>query len=476
MNEYFANPLYWVFALQALLLLGVTGLLLRQSRLLRHLEEERQWNANGFDRVQELQRSQEKAVLGALTQAAADHHKELELLQRRLLVQVSRLYQSLERRFGEMQKHMSDDSGNLRVNLAEQLDRLHQTLEKNLGENRIAQQEGITRGMEGIGRQMLAGLETNAKEVGTRLERLADSTDHRLREISGQVEKRLSEGFDRTNETFGRVLEHLTRIDEAQRRITELSNNVVSLQEVLSDKRSRGAFGEVQLNSLVRNIMPESSFSLQHTLSNGNRADCVLFLPEPTGNIVVDSKFPLENYRRMTDIDAPDVERERAAVRFRIDIRRHITAIADRYIIAGDTADGAMMFIPAESVFAEIHAHHPELVEEAWRRHIWLASPTTMMAILTTARAALKDAATREQIDLIQKHLNYLARDFDRFQQRMERLSHHIRQANRDVEEAQLSARKISVRFDRIEQVDLEDLPLPEEEDGAQESWPSDDL
>lgn len=463
MNEYFANPLYWVFALQALLLLGVTGLLLRQSRLLRHLEEERQWNANGFDRVQELQRSQEKAVLGALTQAAADHHKELELLQRRLLVQVSRLYQSLERRFGEMQKHMSDDSGNLRVNLAEQLDRLHQTLEKNLGENRIAQQEGITRGMEGIGRQMLAGLETNAKEVGTRLERLADSTDHRLREISGQVEKRLSEGFDRTNETFGRVLEHLTRIDEAQRRITELSNNVVSLQEVLSDKRSRGAFGEVQLNSLVRNIMPESSFSLQHTLSNGNRADCVLFLPEPTGNIVVDSKFPLENYRRMTDIDAPDVERERAAVRFRIDIRRHIAAIADRYIIAGDTADGAMMFIPAESVFAEIHAHHPELVEEAWRRHIWLASPTTMMAILTTARAALKDAATREQIDLIQKHLNFLARDFGRFQERMERLSQHIRQANRDVEEAQLSARKISARFDRIEKVELDGLPLPDE-------------
>lgn len=463
MNEYFANPLYWVFALQALLLLGVTGLLLRQSRLLRHLEEERQWNANGFDRVQELQRSQEKAVLGALTQAAADHHKELELLQRRLLVQVSRLYQSLERRFGEMQKHMSDDSGNLRVNLAEQLDRLHQTLEKNLGENRIAQQEGITRGMEGIGRQMLAGLETNAKEVGTRLERLADSTDHRLREISGQVEKRLSEGFDRTNETFGRVLEHLTRIDEAQRRITELSNNVVSLQEVLSDKRSRGAFGEVQLNSLVRNIMPESSFSLQHTLSNGNRADCVLFLPEPTGNIVVDSKFPLENYRRMTDIDAPDVERERAAVRFRIDIRRHITAIADRYIIAGDTADGAMMFIPAESVFAEIHAHHPELVEEAWRRHIWLASPTTMMAILTTARAALKDAATREQIDLIQKHLNFLARDFGRFQERMERLSQHIRQANRDVEEAQLSARKISARFDRIEKVELDGLPLSDE-------------
>ena len=464
MSEYVVNPLYWILSLQALLLVGLIAVILRQSRLLRHLEEERQWNASGFDRVQELQRSQEKAVSGELAAAAADHSKALELLQRRLLVQVARLYQSLERRFGEMQKHIADDSGNLRVNLAERLDGLHQILEKSLGESRVAQQEGMLRGMEGIGRQLLAGLESNAKEVGARLENLAESTDNRLREISGQVEKRLNEGFDRTNETFTRVLEHLTRIDEAQRRITELSNNVVSLQEVLSDKRSRGAFGEVQLNSLVRNIMPESSFSLQHTLSNGNRADCVLFLPEPTGNIVVDAKFPLENYRRMTDVDAGEVERERAAGRFRSDIRRHIAAIAERYIIASETADGAMMFIPAESVFAEIHAHHPELVEEAWQRRVWLASPTTMMAILTTARAALKDVATREQIDLIQQHLNFLARDFSRFQERMERVSQHIRQANRDVEEAQLSARKISARFDRIERVELEGLPLPGEE------------
>jgi len=470
MIEYVASPLYWILLLLLLVLLGLVAVIVRQTRLLRHLEEERQWNASGFDRIQELQLNLERALLGEMSSSAAAQHKELELLQRRLLVQVPRLYQSLERRFGEMQKHIADDSGNLRVNLTERLDGLNQTLEKGLGESRIVQQEGITKGLEGIGRQMLTGLESNAKTVGARLQQLADSTDSRLREISGQVDKRLSEGFDRTNETFAKVLEHLTRIDEAQRRITELSNNVVTLQELLADKRSRGAFGEVQLNALVRNILPENSFALQHTLSNGNRADCVLFLPQPTGTIAIDAKFPLENYRRMTDIDAPDTERERASGRFRVDIRRHIGAIADRYIITSETADGALMFIPAESVFAEIHAHHPELVEEAWRRRVWLASPTTMMAILTTARAALKDAATREQIDLIQKHLNYLARDFDRFQQRMERLSHHIRQANRDVEEAQLSARKISARFDRIEQVDLEELSLPDQEEEAGES------
>ena len=255
------------------------------------------------------------------------------------------------------------------------------------------------------------------------------------------------------------MLEHLTRIDEAQKRITELSSNVVSLQEVLADKRSRGAFGEVQLNALVRNLMPESSFSLQHTLSNGTRADCVLFLPEPTGNIVIDSKFPLESYQRMTDSTLAESDRTRAANQFRQDIRKHIADIADKYIISAETSDGAMMFIPAESVFAEIHGHYPELVEEAWRRRVWLASPTTMMAILTTARAVLKDAATREQVNVIQQHLNLLAKDFGRFQERMDRLSLHIRQAHKDVDEVNVSARKISNRFEQIEKVELDELP-----------------
>ena len=276
------------------------------------------------------------------------------------------------------------------------------------------------------------------------------------------MERRLSEGFEKTNETFTRVLEHLTRIDEAQKRISELSSNVVSLQEVLSDKRSRGAFGEVQLNALVRNVMPESSFALQHTLSNGTRADCILFLPEPSGNIVIDSKFPLESYQRMTDIEKGEADRNRAASQFRQDIRVHIGNIAGKYILPEETADGAMMFIPAEAVFAEIHAHYPELVEEAWRQHVWLVSPTTLMAVLTTARAVLKDAAAREQVDLIQQHLNFLSKDFRRFQDRMDRLARHIRQASKDVDEVGVSARKISDRFEQIEKVELDDLPGPE--------------
>jgi DNA recombination protein RmuC len=258
------------------------------------------------------------------------------------------------------------------------------------------------------------------------------------------------------------VLTHLTRIDEAQKKITELSSNVVSLEEVLADKRSRGAFGEVQLSALVRNVMPESGFALQHTLSNGRRADCVLFLPDPTGNVVIDAKFPLESYQRMLDDTLAESDRQQAQRQFRLDIKKHMEDIAARYIIPGETSDGAVMFIPAEAVFAEIHAHFPELVEEAFRKRVWLVSPTTMMAILTTARAVLKDAATREQVHIIQDHLRALAKDFDRFRGRMDNLARHIGQAHQDVSDVNVSARKISSRFEKIERVELEEEPGPD--------------
>jgi DNA recombination protein RmuC len=276
--------------------------------------------------------------------------------------------------------------------------------------------------------------------------------------------------------TFNQVLTYLTRIDEAQKKITELSTNVVSPREVLADKRSRGAFGEVRLSALVRNVIPESGFAPQQTLSNGRRADCVLYLPDPTGNVVIDAKFPLESYQRMLDDQLAESERVQAQRQFRGDIKKHMLDIASRYIIPGEISDGAVMFIPAEAVFAEIHAHFPDLVEEAFRKRVWLVSPTTMMAILTTARAALKDAATREQVHIIQEHLRALSKDFGRFQSRMDNLARHIGQAHQDVSDVNISARKISNRFEKIEKVELEkepraDLPvfrntvLPDAED-----------
>jgi len=309
------------------------------------------------------------------------------------------------------------------------------------------------------------GLEQRLGEMSNQqIEKLANSNEKiqetlnkRLSEISGQVEKRLDKGFEKTTETFADVVKRLAMIDEAQKRITELSTNVVSLQEVLSDKRSRGAFGEVQMAALIRNVLPENAFKFQHSLSNGTRVDCMLFLPEPTGNFPIDSKFTLESYKRMYDEDVSEPDRVIAERQFKQDIKKHINDIADKYILPGETADGAMMFIPAEAVFAEIHAHQPELVEEAQKKRVWMVSPTTMMAVLTTARAVLKDSATREQIHVIQEHLVGLSKDFDRFGKRMENLSKHIQQANKDVEEVNTSARKISSRFEKIEKVELDD-------------------
>jgi DNA recombination protein RmuC len=284
---------------------------------------------------------------------------------------------------------------------------------------------------------------------------LTQTTDLRLKEINNQVEKRLSEGFEKTTETFGNVIQRLALIDAAQKKMAELSSSIVSLQEILSDKHSRGTFGEVQLSALIRNVIPEQHCSFQHTLSNGKRADCLLLLPEPTGNIVVDAKFPLENFRLLMNSALSEGERRQTEQQFKIDIRKHIQDIAEKYIILGETADGAVMFIPAEAVFAEIHARYPDLVEIAHRAKVWLVSPTTMMAILTTARAVLKDAATRQQVHIIQQHLHLLADDFGRFQKRMDTLTQHIAQAHSDAEQVHTSARKITKRFGQIEQVEL---------------------
>lgn len=350
----------------------------------------------------------------------------------------------------------------LRESLAQSMVRHREAFDERQLEAMRLQQEALQSGMAEVRKQVAEALAQHAVDLGKRVQGLTETTDQRLKEISGQVEKRLNQGFEKTTETFTQVLTHLTRIDEAQKKITELSSSVVSLQEVLADKRSRGAFGEVQLSALVRNVMPESGFALQHTLSNGRRADCVLFLPDPTGNVAIDAKFPLESYQRMLDDQLPETDRQQAQRQFRIDIKKHMEAIAERYIIPGETSDGAVMFIPAEAVFAEIHAHFPDLVEEAFRKRVWLVSPTTMMAILTTARAVLKDAATREQVHIIQDHLRALAKDFDRFKGRMESLSRHIGQAHQDVSDVSISARKISSRFEKIEKVELDEEPGPD--------------
>ncbi|RTZ72640.1 MAG: DNA recombination protein RmuC [Gammaproteobacteria bacterium] len=382
---------------------------------------------------------------------------------------VNELQETLGQRQALLQRQLMLDSGNLKENLLERFEGVRKAVTESLADGQLKQQEALGESLERISRQLRESLAESRSVLDKRVDRLTETTEARLKEISGQVEKRLTEGFEKTTETFARVLEHLSRIDEAQKRITELSASVVSLQEILTDKRTRGAFGEVQLEGLVRNLMPEGSFALQHTLSNGTRVDCVLFLPDPSGNVPIDAKFPLESYQRMVDYDAPESEREQARRRFRQDIRRHVQDIAGKYLIPGETSEGAVMFLPAESVFAEIHAHFPDLVEEAQRARVWLASPTTLMAILTTASAVIKDIATRRQVNVIQEHLRYLAADFDRFRERMDRLAMHIRQAHEDAQQVNTSAKKISSRFVKIEKVELdeldeEELPPPQKD------------
>lgn len=291
--------------------------------------------------------------------------------------------------------------------------------------------------------------------LGKRVDKLTEETQQKLKEISGEVDKRLAQGFEKTTATFADVMKRLTIIDEAQKKITELSSNVVSLQEILSDKKSRGAFGEVQLTSLIRNMIPEHHYALQHTLSNGKRVDCLLLLPEPTGNVAIDAKFPLEYYRQLHNAELTENDRKTYEQNFRQVIRKQIIDIAEKYIIPGETSDGAILFIPAEAIFAEIHANFPDLVDLSHRHRVWLASPNTMMAILTTTRAVLKDAATRKQIHIIQEHLVSLAKDFERFQDRMDNLARHIDQAHKDVNDVHKSSQKISSRFSKIEKVEI---------------------
>ncbi|MDH4189863.1 MAG: DNA recombination protein RmuC [Betaproteobacteria bacterium] len=359
--------------------------------------------------------------------------------------------------------------GDLHGGLAAQSDRINANLADSTDRLRNAVGDELRQTRETLHRLQLS-LSAN---LGETTEKLTAKIDARLGEIAGKVNERLDEGFKKTNETFVNVMQRLATIDEAQKKIETLTGSVVSLQELLGDKRSRGAFGEVQLEALVRNVLPPAAFEMQFTLSSGARVDCVLRLPEPTGLVCVDSKFPLENYKLMLDPKANDADRAIAQRAFRSDVRKHVEAIASKYIIDNETSDGAVMFVPAEAVFAEIHAYHGEVVEYANSRRVWIVSPTTLMAVLNTARAVLKDVETRKQIHVIKEALARLAVEFGRFDDRLKKLADHIRQAHEDAEKIQITGGKISQQFQRIEAADLDEKPaanvvrLSEERDRA---------
>ena len=275
-----------------------------------------------------------------------------------------------------------------------------------------------------------------------------------------QVTKNVGEGLQKTTvqttQTLTDLRERLAKIDAAQQKISTLSEQVVSLQEVLSNKQARGAFGEIQLNDLVTSTLPPSAYAFQVVLSNQKRADCVLRLPNPPGTIVIDSKFPLESYHalRIASNEREKVEAERF---FKASVLKHIKDISEKYILPGETAESALMFLPSEAIYAELHANFPEVVEASYRAKVWIVSPTTLMATLNTVRAILKDAKMREMAGVIQKEVGTLTEDIGRLDGRIESLSRHFKQANEDIDNIKVSSGKIAKRIQRIEDIQLGD-------------------
>jgi DNA recombination protein RmuC len=309
------------------------------------------------------------------------------------------------------------------------------------------------------GQQQLSGGLTHVSEAAAQSQmKLLHLMEQRLAEVSRGMTETLHGTATRTARSLGDLQQRLETIDKAQANIEKLSGNVLSLQDILSNKQTRGAFGEIQLHDIVLKALPSDAFTMQATLSNGRRADCLIHLPNPPGPIVIDSKFPLEAYEalRRAGNQSELIEAQRM---LKIAVRTHIKAIAERYILEGETADGALMFLPSEAVYAELHANFPELVREGFAAKVWIVSPTTCMATLNTMRAILKDARMRAQAGAIRKELAALHGDVERLAERVGNLDRHFGQAARDVEEIKTSADKAGKRARRLDSFDFGELP-----------------
>ena len=289
-------------------------------------------------------------------------------------------------------------------------------------------------------------------------EQLNQKVEAKLEMINLKVEDRLTKGFEQTTKTFNNIIERLSKIDEAQKKIDLLSTNIISLQDVLTDKKSRGIFGEVQLNQILKTVFGEKNdkvFNLQYKLSTGVITDAIIFAPEPLGNICIDSKFPLENYKKMYDQNLEESQRDLAKKEFVINLKKHVDDISSKYIIGQETADQAIMFLPAEAIFAEINAYHSDIIEYASKRKVWLTSPTTLMSVLTTLQVVMMNIERDKYAHVIQEELVKLGQEFDRYQKRWTTLERDIDKVHKDVKDITTTSNKISKRFDQISNVKL---------------------
>ncbi len=305
--------------------------------------------------------------------------------------------------------------------------------------------------------QLVGGLSSVSEAQAKSQAHMLKLMEARLQQVNEVVNRNLTLSTKATAQSLGELQQRLKTIDKAQENITKLSGDVLGLQDILSNKQTRGAFGEIQLQDIVSKALPSDSYRLQHTLSNGKRADCLIHLPNPPGPIVIDSKFPLEPYERMRKAET-EQEKLEGVRQMRIAVRNHIRAISEKYIIEGETADGAILFLPSEAVYAEIHANFSELVREGFAARVYIVSPTTCMATLNTMRAILKDARMREQAGAIRQELSKLYGDVDRLGSRVENLDRHFNMAAKDIAEIKISAEKAGKRAQRLDNFDFEEL------------------
>jgi len=305
--------------------------------------------------------------------------------------------------------------------------------------------------------RLTGGLQTVSEAQAKAQLSMINMMEERLAKVQLQMNENLSHSSRRTAQSLGDLQQRLSTIDKAQEKITKLSGDVLSLQDILSNKQTRGAFGEIQLTDIVSKALPSDGFELQATLSNGKRADCLIKLPNPPGPIVVDSKFPLEAYEALRNASS-ETEISTAVRSFRTSVRKHIKDISEKYIIEGETADGAILFLPSEAVYAELHANFSDLVREGFTARVWIVSPTTCMATLNTMRAILKDARMREQAGAIRNELTLLYHDVDRLGVRVESLDRHFNQAAKDISDIKISADKAGRRAKRLDNFDFEEI------------------
>ena len=378
----------------------------------------------------------------------------------KLLLRFNQLGQNLSGTMNDNNQLLSKNHTENSQLLTSSMNNNIQKLSVRLNENNTALTGVMTENNQNLTKNINEFKDGLTKNINENFEKLSQKIENRLDVMNMKVEERLSKGFEETTKTFGNVLERLSKIDEAQKKIEALSSNVVSLQDILTDKKSRGIFGEIQLYQILSSVFGEKNDKLyqkQYKLSNGTIVDSIIFTPEPLGNIAVDSKSPLENYRKMYNNDLSQIERENARKDFVTDLKKHIDAISSKYIIKNETSEQAILFLPAEAIFAEINAYHTDIIEYAYKKNVRIASPTTLISVLTVIQVMMTNLERDKYANIIQQELEKLNVEFTRYRTRWDNLQKDIEKVSKDVKEINTTSNKISKRFTEISNAKFEE-------------------